>query len=183
MFADGTELGWAHTGLTSRFLSTCGPVQSSSGAVFQWSAKVDSRTEGGIWRERNKGFLTGAMANGTGTWFARILYMDSAPQNPNDDPAIPFLCWTKDASKAKGFFAKPVPGNRVALCAYDSQFIDRGMRPYPYKRELDGGNFAGQYDIIGVNESRMLPLDCQFVKVQRLFLWIHGNEGEDPSGK
>ncbi|KAI1110099.1 hypothetical protein F5Y14DRAFT_383257 [Nemania sp. NC0429] len=180
MFADGTELGWAHASITSRMLNSCGPVQSSSGAIFQWSLKLDEQSDSDSWRVGTPGYLTGAMANGEGTWFARVLYLDTTPQHKDQPPVIPFLAWTKDTSLAKGFHATNTSGNRVALLANDMQSNLRGIRPYPYKRDLEGGNFAGQYDVMG-GDAGYLALDCQFVKVKRLARWIRGDEGRDPS--
>jgi hypothetical protein len=172
MFADGTELGWAHHGATNRQLDTCGPVPSSSGAIFQWSTGVTVQSDSDKWAAGDVGCLIGAMGNSDGTWFGRVLYMDTNSINSDTPATPPALAWTKDGSFAQGFYAQQTSGNRIALFAYDSQGNAKGMRPYPLVRPADG-----QLDVLGVDVS--LGLDCQFVKVKRLPTWISGNEGEN----
>lgn len=175
MLADGTELGFTMTGVTSRALDSCGACPSSSGAIFQWSPTVtpqQTSTEVKKWQKSATGYLIGVMMGSRGGRFERHLYIDTSPMTSTSANPDPYLAWTKDSKICFGFKATQVSGNRVALMAIGRIGYDRDYGLRPYERKHGERDFSA---IMGTTKD--LPLDCQFVKVQRLEGWLTGDKG------
>lgn len=174
MLADGSELGLAIIGTTTRQIDSCGPTPASSGAIFQWSTdpRASEDADSSNWAVGERGYLTGIMINSEGEYVTRYLGLTTKSLN-SDELDTPILGWFKDEKFAKGFTAQQTSGNRIALFGYDDkQNKKHGLRPYPLDK-----NHADRLVVLG-DKSANLPLDCQFVKVLRLGIWLHGETGE-----
>ncbi|KAF7799915.1 hypothetical protein EIP86_011158 [Pleurotus ostreatoroseus] len=143
---DGSELGF---GVKDKGRDSCAPVPAGQGLIIRYrrhqNDAQDHRFYG--WPTGDKGWLKGYTVTPEGRQVFKHLSLSNG--------APPILAWY-DSDDSYGFVAKQLPGNRVALYAYDQNKATTGLKV----QKLDGG-----LSMHGTQGAYPIAFDCAFVEV------------------
>ncbi len=145
MLLDGRELGF---GVKDKGRDSCAPVPSGEGLIIRYRRNQNDQDHVQYgWPIGDKGYLKGYTVTPEGApVFKHLSLSNGAP---------PILAWY-DSDNSYGFTAKQLPGNRVALYAFDQNKAAAGLKV----QKLGGG-----LTMHGTQGAYPIAFDCALVEV------------------
>ncbi|KZT02681.1 uncharacterized protein LAESUDRAFT_684892 [Laetiporus sulphureus 93-53] len=146
MLSDGSELGFGVSLDGGKY--GCAPVPSGQGLVIRYRRHQNDDLTIYGWPIGDCGYFKGYTVTPDG---GQVLIKHLSLSNGSP----PLLAWY-DSDDSYGFVAKQLPGNRVALYAFDQNKAVAGLKVQNVGQGLSMHGVQGAYPI---------ALDCAFVEV------------------